>query len=172
MAEFSCFSNFEHWPVCTFVVFQNFPGSNISLVNDSAYENIKKHVNSCHCEILIKYTLSEAWSGVNWANLMAAQGAFGTDFYDRYIGILRPKHRAYYRSGRPVIKIGPKGFLVKMGDYYYYFSSFILLLRFRCPHPHCPVSPGCCCCCSGSGRHFALDVGHIVGPLNHSRCDT
>jgi len=28
------------------------------------------------------YTLSEAWSGVNWADLMAAQGAFGTDFYD------------------------------------------------------------------------------------------
>jgi len=27
------------------------------------------------------YTLSEAWSGVNWADLMAAQGAFGTDFY-------------------------------------------------------------------------------------------
>jgi len=25
--------------------------------------------------------------------------------------ILRPKHRAYYRSGRPVIKIGPKGAL-------------------------------------------------------------
>jgi len=38
---------------------------------------------------------------------MAAQGAFRTDFYDR--SILRPKHRAYYRSGRPVIKIGPKG---------------------------------------------------------------
>jgi len=53
------------------------------------------------------YTLSEAWSGVNWADLMAAQGAFGTDFFDSYI--LRPKHRAYYRSGRPVIKIGPKG---------------------------------------------------------------
>jgi len=29
------------------------------------------------------YTLSEAWSGVNWADLMAAQGAFGIDFYDR-----------------------------------------------------------------------------------------
>jgi len=42
------------------------------------------------------YTLSEAWSGVNWADFMAAQGAFGTDFYDRSI-ILRPKHRAYYR---------------------------------------------------------------------------
>jgi len=28
------------------------------------------------------YTLSEAWSGVNWADLMASQGAFGTDFYD------------------------------------------------------------------------------------------
>jgi len=41
---------------------------------------------------------------VNWADLMAAQGAFGTDFYD--MSILRPKHRAYYRSGRPVIKIG------------------------------------------------------------------
>jgi len=29
------------------------------------------------------YTLSEAWSGVNWADLITAQGAFGTDFYDR-----------------------------------------------------------------------------------------
>jgi len=37
---------------------------------------------------------------------MAAQGAFGTNLYDR--SILRPKHRAYYRSGRPVIKISPK----------------------------------------------------------------
>jgi len=46
---------------------------------------------------------------MNWADIMAAQGAFGTDFYDR--SILRPKHRAYYRSGRPVIKIGPKGAL-------------------------------------------------------------
>jgi len=26
------------------------------------------------------YTLSEAWSGVNWVDLMAAQGDFGTDF--------------------------------------------------------------------------------------------
>jgi len=55
------------------------------------------------------YTLAEAWSGVNWADLMAAQGAFGTDFYDR--SILRPNHRAYYRSGRPVLKIGSKGAL-------------------------------------------------------------
>jgi len=46
---------------------------------------------------------------VNWADLMAAQGAFGTDFYDK--SILRLKHRAYYRSGTPVIKIGPKGAL-------------------------------------------------------------
>jgi len=46
---------------------------------------------------------------MNWADLMAAQGAFGTDFYER--SILRPKHRAYYRSGRPVIKIDPKGAL-------------------------------------------------------------
>jgi len=29
---------------------------------------------------LCSYTLSEAWSGVNGADLMAA---FGTDFYDR-----------------------------------------------------------------------------------------
>jgi len=58
----------------------------------------------------IYYTLSEAWGGVNWADLMAAQGgAFGTDFYNR--SIFRPKHRAYYRSGRPVIKVGPKGAL-------------------------------------------------------------
>jgi len=40
---------------------------------------------------------------------MAGQGAFGTDFYDR--SIFRPKHRSYYRSGRSVIKIGPKGAL-------------------------------------------------------------
>jgi len=46
---------------------------------------------------------------VNGADLMDAQGAFGTDFYDR--SMLRPKHRAYYRFGRPVIKIGPKGAL-------------------------------------------------------------
>jgi len=56
--------------------------------------------------VAAQYTLSEGWSGVNWDNLMAAQGAFGTDFYDR--SILRPKHRAYYRSGRPVTIIGPK----------------------------------------------------------------
>jgi len=42
-------------------------------------------------------------------DLMATQCAIGTDFYDR--SILRPKYRAYYRSGRPVIKIGPKGAL-------------------------------------------------------------
>jgi len=47
------------------------------------------------------YTLSEAWSGGNWADLMAAQGAFGTDFYDR-------STRTEYRL---VIKIGPKGAL-------------------------------------------------------------
>jgi len=56
------------------------------------------------------YALSEAGSGVNWADLMAAQDAFGADFYDRSI-ILHPKHRPYYRSGRPIIKIGPKGAL-------------------------------------------------------------
>jgi len=55
--------------------------------------------------IIDTYTLSEAWNGVNWADLVATQGAFGTDFYVR--SILRPKHR----SGRPVIKIGPKGAL-------------------------------------------------------------
>jgi len=48
---------------------------------------------------------------VNCADLMAAQGAFETDFYDR--SILRLKHCAYYRSGRPVIKIGPKGALCR-----------------------------------------------------------
>jgi len=32
--------------------------------------------------IMWPYTLSEAWSGVNWVDLKAAQGAFGTDFYD------------------------------------------------------------------------------------------
>jgi len=35
------------------------------------------------CFMTYLYTLYEAWSGVNWADLMTAQGAFGTDFYDR-----------------------------------------------------------------------------------------
>jgi len=53
------------------------------------------------------YTLSEAWSGVDWADLMAAQGAFGTDFYDRstrtIVGTMP------WTEYRPIIKIGPKG---------------------------------------------------------------
>jgi len=54
-------------------------------------------------------TLSEAWSGVNWADLMAALGAFGTDFYDRstrtVVGTMLSTEY------RPLIKIGPKGSL-------------------------------------------------------------
>jgi len=41
------------------------------------------HLNENLCCYDTDCTLSEAWSGVNWAELMAAQGAFGTDFYDR-----------------------------------------------------------------------------------------
>jgi len=56
-----------------------------------------------------RYALSEAWSGVNWADLMAAQGAFGTEFYDRststIVGTL------VWTEYRPVIKIGPKAAL-------------------------------------------------------------
>jgi len=51
-------------------------------------------------------TLSEAWSGVNWADLMAAQGAFGTDFYDRstetIVGTM------LWTEYRPVLKSVPK----------------------------------------------------------------
>jgi len=58
---------------------------------------------------LVCYTLSEAWSGVNWADLMAAQGTFGTNFYDRctrtMVGTM------LWTEYRPVIKIGPKGAL-------------------------------------------------------------
>jgi len=55
------------------------------------------------------YTLSEAWSGVNWADLMAAQGAFGTDINDRSTRtIIGTMLSTEYR---PVIKIGPKGTL-------------------------------------------------------------
>jgi len=56
-----------------------------------------------------RYTLSESWSGVKWADLMAAQGAFGTDFYDRstrtIVGTM------LWTEYRPVNKIGPKGAL-------------------------------------------------------------
>jgi len=55
---------------------------------------------------VLLYTLSEAWSGVNWADLMAAQGNFGADFYDRstrtIVGTM------LWTELRPVIKIGPK----------------------------------------------------------------
>jgi len=55
----------------------------------------------------MRYTV--AWSGVNWADLMAAQDAFRTDFYDRstrtIIGTM------LWTEYRPVIKIGPKGVL-------------------------------------------------------------
>jgi len=55
------------------------------------------------------YTLSEAWSGVNWADLVAAQGAFGTDFYDRSSRTI--VETMLWTEYRPVIKIGPKGTL-------------------------------------------------------------
>jgi len=54
-------------------------------------------------------TLSEAWSVVNLEDLMAARGAFGTDFYDRstrtIVGTM------LWTEYRPVIKIDPKGAL-------------------------------------------------------------
>jgi len=57
----------------------------------------------------IFYTLSEALSGVNWADLMAAQGAFGTDFYDRSTRTI--EGTMLWTEYRPVIKVGPKGAL-------------------------------------------------------------
>jgi len=61
------------------------------------------------CSMFNEHTLSEAWSGVNWADLMAAQGTFETDFHDKStrtrVGtMLRMEYR-------PVIKIGPRGAL-------------------------------------------------------------
>jgi len=62
-----------------------------------------------HLDITGTYTLSEAWSGVNWADLMADQGAIGTDFDDKstrtIVGTM------LWTEYRPVIKIGPKGAL-------------------------------------------------------------
>jgi len=53
--------------------------------------------------------MSEAWSGVNWGDLMAARGAFGTDFYDwstrTIVGTM------LWTEYRHVIKIIPKGAL-------------------------------------------------------------
>jgi len=60
-------------------------------------------------EVSARYTLSEASSGVNWADLMAGQGAFGTDIYDKstrtIVGTM------LWTEYRPAIKIGPKGAL-------------------------------------------------------------
>jgi len=76
------------------------------------WQNVDKgDVALCHILLLsttfnTNYTLSEAWSGVNWADLMAAQGAFGTNFYVRstrtIVGTM------LWTEYRPVRKIGPK----------------------------------------------------------------
>jgi len=60
------------------------------------------------CHLNFCYTLSEAWSGVSWADLMAPQGAFGTDFYDRSTRMIVGT-MLWTEYNRPVIKIGPKG---------------------------------------------------------------
>jgi len=62
---------------------------------------ISIRINGKNSKNILEFYYEELFTVV--IDLMAAQGAFGTDFYDR--SILRPKHRAYYRSGRPVIKI-------------------------------------------------------------------
>jgi len=56
-----------------------------------------------------KHLLLYSVRGLERSELGGSQGAFGIDFYDR--SILHLKHRAYYRCGRPVIKIGLKGAL-------------------------------------------------------------
>jgi len=50
---------------------------------------------------------------VNWADLMAAQVAFGTDFYDRSTRMTVVT--MLWTEYRPVIKIGPKGALGSHG---------------------------------------------------------
>jgi len=40
----------------------------------------KKLKPSRTLKVAFSYTLSETWSGVNWADVMAAQGAFGPIF--------------------------------------------------------------------------------------------
>jgi len=62
------------------------------------------HMDFCRGHIC--YTLSEAWSGVNWADLMAAQGAFGTDFYDRSTKTIVGT-TMLWTEYRPVIKSVP-----------------------------------------------------------------
>jgi len=52
-----------------------------------------------------RYTLSEAWSGVNWAG----QGAFGTDFYDRSTRTILGT--MLWTEYIPVIKFGLKAAL-------------------------------------------------------------
>jgi len=69
------------------------------------FSGISSHAPYLACSSS-RYTLSEAWSAVNGADLMAAQGAFETDFYDRstitIVGMM------LWTEYRPVIKIGPK----------------------------------------------------------------
>jgi len=89
--------------ICSANLGLNYKWSYIGLLYKwrKAHESLKLLKSRC--------TLSRAGSGVNWGDLMAAQGAFGTDFYDRstrtIVGTM------LCTEYRPVIKIGPKGAL-------------------------------------------------------------
>jgi len=88
---------------CTLFLVAHLPTTNLKLSRVQCYFPIHVLVSQ------LCYTLSQTWSGMNLAVLMAAQGAFGTDFYDRSIRAI--VGTMLWTEYRPVIKIGPKGAL-------------------------------------------------------------
>jgi len=77
---------------------------------DVCYSSMPSNKMFCNLkQELLRYTLSEAWSGMNWGDLMPAHGAFGTDFYDRSTSTI--VGTMLWTEYRHVIKIGPKSAL-------------------------------------------------------------
>jgi len=56
---------------------------NLSTSAEKLHSSLTKYSAVVLARSVYTYTLSEARSGVDWADLMAAKGAFGTDFYDK-----------------------------------------------------------------------------------------
>jgi len=89
-------------PQSTVIYIESFP----DFVTSCTYP-VKTHdVTKCSVYLLPIEDLRPSIRGVNWADLMTAQGASGTNFYDRstrtIVGTM------LWTEDRPVLKSGPK----------------------------------------------------------------
>jgi len=75
-------------------------------------------------------------------------------------------HNNSKNNGKIIIAL--KSFKFPIISYKQWIEFYTLIFKVRIFEGHSWSG----CCCWWSGRQFVLDVGHMVGPLNYSRCDT